>query len=248
MNILLESPVFTLEAALKAAKVGVDRLELCSSFGEGGETPGPGMLSYLKKTIDIPVFVMIRPRGGDFVYSSDEIDVMAEEIRVFTSLGADGFVFGCLTPDGTVDEKACRRLIHSTKGKPCTFHRAFDLVPDPFASLETIIQLGFNRILTSGGRPTVSDGLNQIRQLLTTAGKKITIMPGGGTRPEHIKPLAETGELREIHASCKTWRPSKMKSHNSEVVFSSNDQQENHVISFDAQKYSMFRESIKEIA
>lgn len=212
MKILLECPVFNVEAALKAATYGADRLELCSSFAEGGETPGAGMLRYLKGRIGIPVFVMIRPRGGDFVYSDDEIDVMAEEIRLFKSLGADGFVFGILNEQGNVNRIACKKLVGSAEGLPCTFHRAFDVCSDPEEALEEIISCGFKRVLTSGGKSSVKEGLPVIKKLLVQAGERITIMPGGGMEPELIPPLRETDRLREIHASCKERRPVKGRS------------------------------------
>src|SRR5690606_2952844 len=151
-KILLESPVYTLEAALLAAEYGVDRLELCADFGEGGVTPSAGMLSYLKSKIQIPIFVMIRPRGGDFFYSGEELEVMEKEIEILKSFGADGFVFGVLDAKGSVNKKACSILIRAAGGKPCTFHRAFDASSDMEKALEAVIACGFDRILTSGGK------------------------------------------------------------------------------------------------
>lgn len=205
-DIVLESPVFTVEAALKASEAGVNRLELCSSFAVGGETPGVGMLSFLKKRITIPIFVMIRPRGGDFVYNKDEIEVMNEEIKLLKSYGADGFVFGVLKSDGSLNKEICRLLIRQADGKPCTLHRAFDVCRDLPLTLEDAIDCGFKRILTSGGAATVGDGLKKIIQLLNQAGKRIIVMPGGGMKPEYVKPLSDTENLKEIHASCKTVR------------------------------------------
>lgn len=209
---ILESPVFTIEAALNAASSGVHRLELCSGFSEGGLTPGAGAAGFVKSHVGIPVFVMIRPRGGDFVYTREEILVMKEEIRIHKKLGADGFVFGALTPDGRVDKETCQYLMEAASDLPCTFHRAFDLTEDLPGSLEDIIECGFQRILTSGGKRNVQEGLESIRQLLHLAGDRIVIMPGGGMKPEFIKPLAETGSLREVHASCKRRRSSESKS------------------------------------
>ena len=111
-KILLEAPVFTVEAAIKAAEYGIDRLELCSDFGEGGETPSAGMLAFLKEKVDVPIFVMLRPRGGDFVYSSEELYVMKKDIAILKNLGADGFVFGVLDQNGQVDREACKYLIN----------------------------------------------------------------------------------------------------------------------------------------
>ena len=150
-RIILEAPVFTLEAAMLAADFGIDRLELCADFGEGGTTPGAGMLAYLKSKVQIPIFVMIRPRGGDFIYSSDELEVMRKEISILKALGADGFVFGILKSDGKVDTEANHSLIKMADGLPCTFHRAFDASSNLDESLEKVIDCGFLRILTSGG-------------------------------------------------------------------------------------------------
>ena len=205
-EIILEAPVFTVEAALKASNSGVNRVELCSNYAEGGETPGAGMLSFLKKRITLPIFVMIRPRGGDFVYNKDEIEVMKEEIRLLKSYGADGFVFGILNRDSSLNREECRKLIRLAGEKPCTLHRAFDVSRDLNRTLEDAIDCGFKRVLTSGGFPSVGDGLDKIIELLIQAGNRIIIMPGGGMKPEYVTPLSETGYLREIHASCKMTR------------------------------------------
>jgi copper homeostasis protein len=210
-NLVLEAPVFTVEAALKAADFGIHRLELCSDFGEGGETPSAGCLSFLKERITIPIFVMIRPRGGDFVYTSDELEVMCQDIRILKSFGADGFVFGVLDQEGHVDTSACKSLIQEAEGLPCTFHRAFDICKDKDQALEDIIACGFKRILTSGGENTVELGMKNILGYLAGAGERIIIMPGGGLKPEHISRLNIAGQLKEIHASCKTYRATESK-------------------------------------
>lgn len=227
-----------------AAKAGVDRLELCSSYSEGGETPGPGFFSYIKQRVNIPVFVMIRPRGGDFVYSTDEIHVMKEEIRQFYSLGADGFVFGVLQEDGSVDRDACTTLVHLAENKPCTFHRAFDMCKNRVESCETIIRCGFKRILTSGGKNSVEEGLNEIIRILNLAQDRIIVMPGGGLKPGHLKALAETGNLREIHASCKKVRSTPKRYKNPDVTISANESYQDGVLSFNSAVYGAFRDII----
>jgi len=210
-KILLEAPVFTVEAAILAASYGIDRIELCSNFGDGGETPSAGAIKFLKQSISIPIFAMIRPRGGDFVYSKEEVFVMQEDIRVLGSLGADGFVFGALTPEGKLDLETNKALVECASGLPCTLHRAFDSTVDIFDSLESAISCGFQRILTSGGENTVSEGLGNLLSLLRSAGDRIIIIPGGGLKPEHIIDLHPSGYLREVHASCKGWRPTLSK-------------------------------------
>lgn len=221
MSLILEVPVFTSEAALIADEAGADRLELCSSYAEGGETPGAGLFSVVKEHVDIPVFVMIRPRGGDFVYNPLELKIMQEEIRILSSLGADGFVFGVLNENGTVHEDACRTLVETAGEKPSTFHRAFDQTRDPHQAMEVIIRCGFKRILTSGTKQSVGEGVAILNGLMERATDRIIIMPGGGMRPEYIKSLNRGGWLREIHASCKTVRPEGTDYRNRDVELKS---------------------------
>jgi copper homeostasis protein len=220
-KILLESPVFNFEAAMQAASFGVDRIELCSNFPEGGETPSAGMLKILKSEIDLPIFVMIRPRGGDFAYSQKELMVMKRDIEILGGLGADGFVFGVLNGQGTVNVDACESLMRSAGGKPCTFHRAFDASANLMEALDAIISCKFQRILTSGGKRVVSEGIPMLLELTEKAKDRISIMPGGGTKPEHVKILNQNGFLKEIHASCKTVTLSKNQFINQELSFQS---------------------------
>ncbi|MBT0810529.1 copper homeostasis protein CutC [Litoribacter ruber] len=199
---LLEAPVFSLHAGLKAASAGVDRLELCADFAEGGTTPSIGVFRVLQSLIQIPIFVMIRPRGGDFVYSEREIAAMIEDIKLFDQEGADGFVFGVQTPQGGVDLISNKSLIKATK-KPCTFHRAFDNMANHDKALEEIISLGFTRILSSGGFDTVTDGMENLLKWMKIAGDRIIIMPGGGSKPSHLETFKKVEHFKEIHASCK---------------------------------------------
>ena len=235
-KILLESPVYTLEAALLAAENGVDRLELCADFGEGGTTPSLGLLKVIKSKVDVPVFVIIRPRGGDFIYNDLEISVMKEDIKSFLSHGADGFVFGILNKEGEVNKTACQQLISSAGEKPCTFHRAFDVLEDKKGALEQIIQLGFKRILTSGGENRVMEGLPLILELLMQANGRIIILPGGGLMLQDIADLNMTGLLKEIHASCKQFRPSSMpQGINEHLRLSQMEEIEGKVLTIDPQ-------------
>jgi copper homeostasis protein len=220
MSILLEAPVFNLQASLEAAQFGIDRLELCSNFPEGGETPSAGMLRFLKREIDLPIFVMIRPRGGNFVYSSKELLVMKQDIQLLGDLGADGFVFGALDAQGSVNEAACESLLRAAESRPCTFHRAFDAAANLSDSLEKIIQLGFQRVLTSGGKNTLTEGLDQVMALLAQAKERIIILPGGGLNPTHVSRLKESGYLKEVHASCKLAKPGENQFVKSGLSFS----------------------------
>jgi copper homeostasis protein len=207
-KLIFEAPVFTVEAAMKAAEVGVHRLELCADFGEGGVTPSIGMLEFLKGKIDIPVYVMIRPRGGDFIYSSEERYVMRKDIIHFREAGADGFVFGILNAEGDVDIEACKYLLQVAEELPCTFHRAFDVCANQERALEKIIQCGFSRVLTSGGAPNVELGFDQIVKMMRQAKDQLIVMPGGGLLPRHVEAFLKLGDLEEFHASCKSYRPS----------------------------------------
>lgn len=243
-KIILEAPVFTLEAAILAADFGIDRLELCADFGEGGTTPGAGMLACLKSKVEIPIFAMIRPRGGDFVYSWDELEVMKKEIAILKGLGADGFVFGILEPNGKVNIDANLSLIKMADGSPCTFHRAFDASSNLDESLEKIIDCGFRRILTSGGKNSVKDGLKRIQLLLEKAGDRIIIMPGGGTTPEHLKPLAGSGYLREVHSSCKTFRDSQSSYFNPDLQLSEGGAASEKVLTVDKFLVEAFQKEI----
>jgi copper homeostasis protein len=220
-SILLEAPVFNVQAAMEAAQQGIDRLELCANFPEGGESPSAGMLRFLKSELDLPIFVMIRPRGGDFVYSSKELLVMKHDIQLLGDLGADGFVFGVLDAQGTVNEAACEFLLRSAGSKPCTFHRAIDASANLQESLKKIMQLGFQRVLTSGGKNSLSEGLDQVLELLHLAQDQLIVMPGGGLKPAHVPILKASGYLKEIHASCKLPKASSNQFTNPELSFSS---------------------------
>lgn len=220
-TVLLEAPVFNVQAAMEAAQQGINRLELCSNFPEGGETPSAGMLRFLKSELDLPVFVMIRPRGGDFVYSSKELLVMKQDIQLLGDLGADGFVFGVLDPQGAVNESACEFLLRAAGSKPCTFHRAIDASANLQDSLKKIMQLGFQRVLTSGGKNSLTEGIDQVLELLQLAQDQMIVMPGGGLKPSHVPILKASGYLKEIHASCKLAKPSVNQYTNPELSFSS---------------------------
>jgi copper homeostasis protein len=245
MSILLEAPVFTVEAGLKAAEFGIDRLELCSDFGEGGETPSAGSLSFLKEKIQIPVFVMIRPRGGDFVYSPEELYVMRKDISILKSHGADGFVFGVLDKHGHVDKEACKYLMYAVGDSPCTFHRAFDISKDKDKAIEDIISCGFQRILTSGGENDVTKGMSNILKWLDQVSNQIIIMPGGGLKPSHISELKNTGKLEEVHASCKAFRPTESSYFHPSVSLSNDPNAFKQVLTIDRNVVNEFLAEIK---
>ena len=164
-------------SCIAAQEGGADRVELCAGIPEGGTTPSYGMIRSARESIDIALNVIIRPRGGDFLYSEEELREMIYDIRMARELGADGLVFGCLCPDGSVDKKAMQKLMEAAGDTPVTFHRAFDHSADPMKALEDIIELGCTRILTSGCRPTALEGASLLRQLVEKAGDRIIICP-----------------------------------------------------------------------
>jgi copper homeostasis protein len=201
--VLLEIAVFNIESALLAASAGADRLELCENPAEGGTTPSYGTLKIAKEKINIPVFPIIRPRGGDFLYSDDEFAVIKKDVELCKELGFEGVVIGLLNADGTVDAARTKILVDTAYPMEVTFHRAFDRAADPLAALETIIACGCNRILTSGQVPNAWDGKELIKQLVTKANDRIIIMPGSGVRSSNIKELAEFTGAVELHSSAR---------------------------------------------
>ena len=198
-SILVEACVDSVASSLAAERGGARRLELCDALFDGGTTPSAGMIAACKATVSIPVFVMIRPRGGGFVYSDAERDVMRRDIVVARELGADGVVIGGLRPDGTVDLSLVRFLVETAHGLPVTFHRAFDITPDLGASLELLAGAGVHRILTAGGALTAADGATVLADLVRQAGSRLTVMAGGGVREENVRSLVSVSGVREVH-------------------------------------------------
>ncbi|XP_046667338.1 copper homeostasis protein cutC homolog [Homalodisca vitripennis] len=201
----MEVCVDSIASAVNAAVGGAARLELCSALSEGGLTPTVGFLHVVKSLVKIPVFVMIRPRRGlDFVYSPEEINVMELDLNNLKTAGADGFVFGALTPSKSVNESVCKRLILAASPLPCTFHRAFDVIENPLVELETIISLGFVRILTSGQEETAVKGVKMIKNLVKCSRERVSIMAGAGITDKNLEYILRETGVREFHASART--------------------------------------------
>jgi copper homeostasis protein len=197
----LEVCVDSVESALAAQEGGATRVELCANLFEGGTTPGPGMMRRVRKMLDIPVHVIIRPRGGDFCYSTHEIDVMKEDIAYALSTGMDGVALGMLTPDGRIDRHGVASLIKLARPARITFHRAFDVSRDPFEALDALIDLGVERLLTSGQETTALEGAETIARLVAHAAGRIAIMAGGGVTERNIRKIVEETGVKEVHAS-----------------------------------------------
>ncbi len=187
-------------AGVRAAKAsGAHRVELCANLLEGGTTPSRGMIRAARKIAGLGLQVIIRPRGGDFLYDDDEFEIMAGDIETAKTEGADGVVIGLLTAEGEVDEARTKALIARARPLSVTFHRAFDMTRDPFAALETLIRLGVDRILTSGQEATVLEGLPLITELVRRAGERIIIMPGGGITARNAARIKAAVTLKEMH-------------------------------------------------
>ncbi|MDA0708718.1 MAG: copper homeostasis protein CutC [bacterium] len=228
-NVLCEICVESLEGALVAQEAGADRIELCSSLSEGGLTPSAGLLQLVHKSIALPIHVMIRPRRGDFVYTSSELDTMMCDIAYARELGAAGIVLGLLRVDGTVDEDKCARLIQMADPLSVTFHRAFDFTRDPFEALETLRAIGVARILTSGCAPSVDAGIETLTRLITRAGSRIGIMPGGGIHELNVAHLVRTTDAQEIHFSGRASFASPMTFRNESPLLAHSESQSHHV-------------------
>ena len=192
-----------IESVFAADLGGADRVELCENLFEGGTTPSYGSIKLSKEKCGLDVFVIIRSRGGDFVFSEIEFEVMHKDVQSVVEIGADGIVIGCLKQDGTVDYEKCSRLTEAAKGLPVNFHRAFDVTPDPFEALDTIKSLGINRILTSGQKNRAEDGIKLIRELQEKAGANLRIMPGSGINESNIQNIALSTGVNSFHASLR---------------------------------------------
>ncbi|XP_026886714.2 copper homeostasis protein cutC homolog isoform X1 [Electrophorus electricus] len=214
---LMEVCVDSVESAINAERGGAGRIELCSSLLEGGITPSIGLLQVVKENVQIPVYVMIRPRGGDFLYTDREVEVMRKDIELMKSHKADGLVLGALTEDGRVDVALCMELLAACRPLPVTFHRAFDMVHDPSVALETLASLGFERILTSGCDSSALEGLLLIKRLVEQAKGRIIIMPGGGITERNLQRILEGSGAQEFHCSARSSRESAMKFRNANV-------------------------------
>jgi len=216
-DILLEACVDSVEAALAAEAGGAGRVELCADLLEGGITPSGGTIQEACARLSIPVNVIIRPRGGDFCYSDVEFAVMQRNVALAKASGANGAVIGILHPDGTVDVERTRALVELARPLSLTFHRAFDVTRDPYEALETLIELGIDRVLTSGQEPSVLEGLDLIVDLVRAAGDRIVVMPGAGITERNIDKIVSASGVREVHVYAPVGVASRMVYRNPRV-------------------------------
>jgi copper homeostasis protein len=209
-NYKLEIIGFNIESCKIAQNAGADRIELCDNPGDGGTTPSYGFIKVARAALQIELYSIIRPRGGDFLYSEDEFKIMQSDIQLCKKLGCDGIVTGMLNADGTVDKERCAVLVELAYPLGVTFHRAFDRTIDPFNAMEDIIEIGFERILTSGQKQQASDGAGLIAKLIEQAGERIIIMPGSAVRSDNIISIAASTNAVEFHSSARMNVNSKM--------------------------------------
>ena len=208
-SIKIEVCAFSLESCLAAEKGGANRIELCGSMYDGGTTPSAGLIQIVKQRINIEIHAMIRPRGGDFCYSSDEISVMQADIRMAKELGCEGIVLGILQPNGQVNIAQTKELVALAKPMIVTFHRAIDMTPNYLEALEDIIETGCERILTSGQKNTAMEGIGNIKILVEKANNRIEIMAGSGVNADNAQTLIHTG-VNALHLTGKSIRDSEM--------------------------------------
>ena len=199
MSVLVEACVDSVLSALAAERGGAKRLELCANLFDGGTTPSAGMISAVKIAVRIPVYVLIRPRGGGFVYSDEEVGVMRLDVEASRMLGADGVAIGALTRDARVDVERVKMLVAGAAELPVTFHRAFDLARDLDEAAEALAANGVSRVLTSGAAPRAIDGAERIGALVRGWSGELEIMAGGGVREENVRELVERTGVHEVH-------------------------------------------------
>ena len=211
MKHLLEVIAFSIESCTAIEKAGAHRIELCDNPGEGGTTPSYGFIKAAREKVAIDLFPIIRPRGGDFLYSDDEFQIMLKDVRLCKELHCDGVVIGLLKKDGTVDTERTQQLVEAAYPLEVTFHRAFDRVRDAQQALEDVIQTGCTRILTSGLHPTVMEGKTVLQQLVQAAHGRIAIMPGSGLRAANIADIATSTGATEFHTSARIAVNSQME-------------------------------------
>lgn len=207
----------SVESAIEAQRGGAYRVELCAGIPEGGTTPSYGEIKMARELLSIRLHVIIRPRGGDFLYTPLEQSIMLHDIDMARQLGVDGVVFGCLTPDGDIDLPLMERLMKASEGMSVTFHRAFDMCRNPRKALEEIIALGCDRILTSGQQATAEKGISLLKELNVQADGRIIIMPGCGVNSDNIRKIAEETGASEFHFSGRSSIESKMNYRNPAV-------------------------------
>ena len=218
----LEICCFTAESAIKAAQSGAHRIELCDNIAEGGTTPSYATISWVLKNLQIPVNVIVRPRGGDFLYSDTEYQLIKEDVSQIKKLGANGIVIGFLTPEGNIDINRTAEIKKLAEPMEITFHRAFDMCANHLVAMDQLKELKINRILTSGGYPDAEKGAHILAQLVQKANGEISIMPGSGINENNLKKIIHLTQANEYHSSAKIYVDGNMQYRNTNVSMSGN--------------------------
>ena len=218
---LLEICTDSVAGALAAAGCGANRIELCAGMVEGGTTPSRGSIEAVREHSDLDLVILIRPRGGDFLYSGDELEVMRRDIECAGDAGADGIAVGVLTAAGEIDVPRMRELAARARPMRITCHRAFDMAQEPRRALQTLVDLGIDRVLTSGQRRTATEGIGLLAELVALAGEQIAVMPGGGVCAHNVRHLIATTGARAVHCSARGRHRSGMTYRNPECSMAS---------------------------
>jgi len=218
LDTLIEACVDSVESATQAQAGGARRVELCAALSEGGTTPSLGTIALARERLGVGLFVLIRPRGGDFRYSPEEYETMVRDVTVARDAGADGIVLGALTPDGQVDRDGVRRLLDAAGPLPVTFHRAFDASRDLDEALDVLLGLGVQRVLTSGGEATALEGIPALTRLVRRAAGRLGILAGGGIDESNARQIVRETGVREIHLRGTRPRLSTMKHRNARLI------------------------------
>ncbi len=235
-NRKLEICCYTVESAMLAEASGADRVELCDNFPEGGTTPSYAAVKLAVEILSIPVNVIVRPRGGDFLYSDVEFGIIINDVVKIKELGANGVVVGFLNPDGTIDLERTAEVVNLARPLEVTFHRAFDMCLDPLIAIDQLKRIGVTRILTSGGKNKATDGADLISKLVERAEDKIIIMPGSGVNQRNIKSLMAQTNASEFHSSAKTFLKSRMRYFNHDIGMGGvSNEDEYRVVSVDTE-------------
>jgi copper homeostasis protein len=216
-KILLEICVDSVESAVASERGGADRVELCAGLPEGGTTPSAGMIAAVRKKIGIGLQVMIRPRGGDFCYSTDEFSIMQRDILIAKQLGANGVVFGILNTDGSMDKDRMRQLLDMARPLKVTCHRAFDMARDMEQALDDLLEIGADRVLTSGGKKSAVDAMPTLKHLVQQAHGQISVMACGELSIANVKAVISYSNVTEVHAGLGTAVTSAMKFRNQKI-------------------------------
>ena len=211
MKYIIEIATTDFTTTKSAVEGGADRIELCAALSDGGTTPSYGTIKKCREHFAVPIFPIIRPRGGDFLYSEEEFELMMADVAVCKELLCEGIVTGLLMQNGYIDVSRTARLVEAAYPMEVTFHRAFDRCADPFAALEELIEIGCQRILTSGQKPSAPEGIDLIETLIKTAADRIIIMPGSGVRKDNIRELRNRSGAVEFHSSLRGSSPSSMR-------------------------------------